>query len=226
MSACSVLGPIDTPDVHTYQLRSGHFSNRPAYGKKITLMLSTITASPGYQTKNMIYNRKPFELSSFTKNEWAGPPAEMLQPMIMQCLRSTGYFHAVIAPPVSADRNLRLNVNLIELRQDFTCKPSRVRMAIQAELIDDASDKVINSRVFSTSVATKSDTPYGGVYAANYATKYLLRQLTRFCVNTVVHKNISYKIKKEHKNKLHNKRLTHKAKALPKPKLAITLPTP
>lgn len=188
LSSCSgILGPVKIPEVNTYTLAATGYAAHARHQKKITLMLATPTASPGYQSKKMIYNKRPLEVKSFTKNQWAGTPADMLQPLLLQSLRDTGYFHAVIAPPISAERHYRLAVNLIELRQDFTREPSRVRMVLQASVVDDSSNKVLASRVFSSVIATKCDSPYGGVVAANKATYRILGAVSLFCVNTIAH---------------------------------------
>lgn len=174
--------------MHTYTLAGVIYRTQLRHHKKITLMVTAPTASVGYQSKKMIYNKKPFELSGFANNQWAGPPAEMLQPLIVQCLRNTGFFHAVVSSAISSDRNVRLKVNLLELRQDFTESPSRIHMALQAELINDKTNKVMNSKVFATTVAAQHETPYGGVFAANNATNRILNQLSRFSVDTVLHR--------------------------------------
>lgn len=186
LSSCSIMDPIKTPAMQTYTLSGGFVKQQTRHRKNITLMVSKPTASSGYQTKKMIYNKKPFELSAYTKNKWAGPPAEMITPLLLQTLRNTGYFHAIIEPPISAHRNLRLKINLIELRQDFTTRPSQVNMALQADLIDEKDNKILNSKVFGTRCNTPYDTPYGGVIAANRATKLLLHQVAYYCIRNIV----------------------------------------
>lgn len=187
MAGCTLMGPEKQPSQHTYNLKAPAYHSHRAHTRPITLMVNTPTASSGYQSKKMIYNQKNYELSTFARNVWAGAPADMLKPIILQSLRNTGYFHAVIGTPVSARRNLRLKVNLIELRQDFTLCPSQVKMSLSAALIADQSDRVINSRVFATQVTAPQETPYGGVIAANKATAILMRQLSEFCVDNIAH---------------------------------------
>lgn len=191
LSGCSIMGPIASKPMQTYTLAASYSKYQPRHRKNITLMVSMPTASSGYQSKKMIYNKKPFELNAFTKNQWAGPPAEMITPLLLQYLRDTGYFHAIIQPPISARRNIRLKINLLELRQDFTSKPSKVNMAIQADLIDEKNSKILNSKVFATSYFAPCDTPYGGVIAANRATNKLLQQIANFCVHSMMKRNVA-----------------------------------
>jgi cholesterol transport system auxiliary component len=47
-----------------------------------TLLISQTTAADGYQTEQMLYITKPYQLSAFSKNVWITPPADMLFPLL------------------------------------------------------------------------------------------------------------------------------------------------
>lgn len=189
LSGCSLLGPQKTPSITTYTLSVAKIRDRVAHDHKITLLVSAPTAAAGYDSRKMIYTRKPYELSEFALNQWAAPPAEMLEPIVVQKLRDTGYFHAVISTAFSTQREYLLKMNLIELRQDFTVNPSRIRLALQAELIDAKESRVINTRTFTCSIPTPQNTPYNGVVAANRAVEVLLSQVAQFCVRSLTPQN-------------------------------------
>ena len=185
VGGCNFLGPQQLPSTTTYTLSAAKVRETPAQDHKITLLVNIPTASAGYDTRKMIYTQKPYELSDFSRNQWAAPPAEMLEPILIQKLRDTGYFHAVVNNAYSVNRQLILRTHLIELRQDFTVTPSRVRIALQAELINSDDNKVINSHTFTCSMPAPKNTPYSGVLAANKAVDKLLSQIAQFCVHSV-----------------------------------------
>lgn len=185
VGGCNFLGPQQLPSTTTYTLSAAKVRETPAQDHKITLLVNTPTASAGYDTRKMIYTQKPYELSDFSRNQWAAPPAEMLEPILIQKLRDTGYFHAVVNNAYSVNRQLILRTHLIELRQDFTVTPSRVQLAMQAELINPTDNKVINSHTFTCSMPAPKNTPYSGVLAANKAVDRLLNQIAQFCVQSV-----------------------------------------
>lgn len=191
VAGCSLLGPVKTAPMHTYTLQYDAVARNRARGPLTTLMISSPTASPGYQSRNMIYSCHPFELSHYINNQWAGPPADMLKPLLVQAVRDTGYFHAVISSPISADRNMRLKLNVLELRHDFDRRPSVQRLAVQVTLINDKNDQVIASQVFRADVVAPCPTPYGGVIAANRAAKQVLRQVAAFCVRHIANPKYS-----------------------------------
>lgn len=186
LAGCSFLGPQEQPTVATHTLSMPRPQNVRTSAKPLTLLVTTPTASSGYTTKKMIYNKCLYELNSFSRNEWVGPPAEIIEPLLIQKLRDTGYFHAVVTTPFSANRELILKSHLLELRQDFTLHPSHIIMALQVELINNKTEQVINSKTFSISVPTKCDTPESGVVTTNYAANELLNQVAQFAVHSLV----------------------------------------
>jgi cholesterol transport system auxiliary component len=185
LSSCSLLGPQKTPTVTTYTLSISKIHTVPVHDHKITLLVNTPTAAAGYDSRKMIYTKRPYELSEFALNQWAAPPAEMLETILVQKLNDTGRFHAIISNAYSANRQFILRTHLIELRQNFTVKPSQIQLSLQAELINAQDSKVINTGTFATSVPAVQNTPYGGVLAANKAADRLLNQIAEFCLHSL-----------------------------------------
>jgi cholesterol transport system auxiliary component len=189
LTACSLLGPQDVPEMNTYTLAIRKIHSQPANLKKETLLVSTPTASAGYDSNKMIFTNKPYELGHFARSQWAAPPAEMLKPLLIQKLRDTGRFHAVLSSTFSTNRDWLLRTHLIELQQDFTVNPSRVKVAVQADLVNSTTHQVISSQTFSQTVAAPENTPYGGVVAANRAVERLLAQVVDFSVYSLMDRN-------------------------------------
>ena len=185
LGGCSLLGPQNVPEVSTYTLAVERIHSPVSSHQKITLAVNTPTAGAGYDTRKMIFTNRPYELGEFARSQWAAPPAEMIEPILIQKLRDTGRFHAVVMNAFSTNKQLSLRTHLIELRQDFTVKPSQVKVAIQAELINANDNKVINSRTFTTSISAPENTPYSGVVAANKAVDWLLTQIAEFSVRSL-----------------------------------------
>ena len=105
----------------------------------------------------------------------------MLAPLLAQALEQAGAFRAVVRTtnPIPAD--LRLDTELIRLQQDFTAQPSRVELALRAQLYDVNSKTILAVREFDATETATSEDAYGGVMAANRALERLLVQLTDFC---------------------------------------------
>ena len=179
LSACS---PVKLPGVASYSLTSLHAKKAPGRSRtNITLGVTAPSASPGYETSDMIYMITPYQLSSFALHKWVAPPAQMILPIVVQAIRSTGYFKAVVSAPYSATTNYRMDFQLLKLQQEFLLPKSKVRMQVQVNLFNNRTSKIIASRRFNVLVPAASNTPYSGVLAANKAITQIASQIARFC---------------------------------------------
>lgn len=177
LTACS---PVKTKPVNTYQLENlGQVSTKSNTINK-TLMVGFPVASAGFKNSKMLYTKKPFLLQSYAQNEWVAPPAKMLLPLMLETLRNTHRFKAVVAAPFVGEADYRLDTQLLELQQDFLQQPSQVRLVIAAQLVNTDTDKVIASERFAAFEPAPTDNAYGGVLAANRATEKVLAKLATF----------------------------------------------
>lgn len=183
LSGCS---PVRVPPVSTYSLVS--LSNSKAlkhFRTQLTLGVGVPTASPGFDTSNMVYMMTPYQLSQFALHRWVAPPAQMLLPIVVQALRDKGYFKAVVATPYSAKTNYRLDFQLLQLQQNFMNPTSMEQVSIQVNIYNNDTNRIVASRRFSAAVAAKENTPYSGVLAANRAVANLSKQVANFAVRAV-----------------------------------------
>jgi cholesterol transport system auxiliary component len=176
LSACAVKIPAE----NKYQLTA--FDTKTAKSKQATnsILVSNPIAAAGFDTEQMLYVVKPFSLCPFIKNSWAGTPANMLVPLITQSLQASGYFYAVTAMPYSDNTDYRLDTQLLTLQQNFIVKPSVLDLVIKNVLTNTKNNQIIASRIFSQHLPCPIESPYGGVLAANSATKIYTSELNDF----------------------------------------------
>lgn len=160
--------------------RAALLSPAPPAGAPV-LVVALPQASPGHDSRRMVYLRQPQELEAFAFHEWVDTPAHMLAPLLVQSLQSSAAFGAVLLAPSAASGALRLETQLIRLQQDFSSRPSHVRLTLRAVLLDSTTRQVIGWREFDEIVQAPSDDPVGGVAAAGLATRRVLAALTAFC---------------------------------------------
>ena len=86
----------------------------------ISLMVLQPETNPAYNTTQMAYTKKPFEVSYFAENRWIETPGQMLQPIIVQTMQRTHHFRAVITPPFIGSYDYILNTQILEFQQDYT----------------------------------------------------------------------------------------------------------
>lgn len=148
-----------------------------------TIIISPTHTAAAYNSQHIIYLQQPYKLAYFAHSEWVDTPARMLSPLIVSNLEQSGLFHAVISTQSAATGQLKLDTEIIQLQQEFTSKPSRVKFTLRAYLLDTKTRNVIASQEFDETVAASSDDPIGGVIAANMAVQAVLVKLRIFCVD-------------------------------------------
>lgn len=177
--------PVKTPVTNEYQLTAfstKQWSSRPHH---VSILVTAPEAVAAFQTEEMLYIKKPYQLEPFVKNAWTAPPADMLFPLLVQSLQRTGYFYAVTSSPYSEEATYRLDTQLLSLAQSFLKKPSVLEFTAKIVLTRTSDNKVIGSQIISQQIACLSDTPYGGVVAANKASLQFTARAVDFVISHI-----------------------------------------
>ena len=184
LAGCGSLLPKPAPAPTLFALDDATPAPAPARkpaASAPTLLVGTPRAAAGFDSRSIIYVRQAHEIESFAYSQWVDTPAQMLAPLIARAIEGTGAFRAVVLAPASAAAELRLDTELIRLQHEFTAQPSQVRLTLRAVLVETATRRVVAVREFDTRVPSASEDPYGGVLAANEATRRVLAELAAFC---------------------------------------------
>ena len=185
-TACSMFDATKVPPPAFYSL-SGVGASPPTKAAAArldaapTLIVNPPRAAPGFDSQRIIYVREPYQLEYFAHSEWIDTPARMIAPRIVAALEGTGAFRAVVLAPSAAAGDLRLDVEIIRLQQEFDRSPSRTRFTLRAYLVDSDSRQVLAWREFDETVPAPQANPYGGVMAANSAVQQAVQRLASFC---------------------------------------------
>ena len=147
---------------------------------RLILWVSQPRGAPGYDTSLMAYVQERHRLDYFTHNKWVDTPAHMLRPIITQALEHSGLFHVVLETPAPVAAQLRLDTEMLHLRQVFEGGGSIVQLSLRLVLVDQIHRRVLATQVLSFSEPAPENTPYGGVVAANRAIARLLPELIEF----------------------------------------------
>lgn len=180
LAGCAGLQSAGTEPPHTYLLEAQFDRAERVRPIPLTLAVSPPRAAPGYDTARMAFMRQPHALEYFAKNGWADTPAKMLGPLLVRALEQRSGYRAVAPATGMVKGDVRLDVEIILLRQEFTASPSRLHLMLRAQLVEQAGYRVLASRVFEIFESALSDDPYGGVVAANRALPRLLEQIAEF----------------------------------------------
>ena len=189
LSLSGCLSPVKTDPVNTYEITTVPSHIPVSRMRSTTLLVTQPDTSPAYNTANMAYSMRPYQLSYFSQNRWSETPSQMLLPLIVQTLQNTHYFHAVVTPPFSGRYSYVLSTQITKLQLDYTHRPALLRLAINAQITSTMSNQIIAAKQFSVTEPIRQGTPYSGVFAANKATAKLLTQLTEFSLKNTGRQN-------------------------------------
>ena len=182
ITACS---PIKVPISNQYKLASFSAKQRVSTHRSPSLLISEPEAMAGYQTEQMLYISKPFEISSFAHSAWVSPPARMVYPLLIQSIQESNYFYAVASGVYADTTDYRLDTQLITLQQNFLVKPSVLEWVAKVVLTHISDNRAVASRVIIEHIKCPQDTPYGGVIAANQATLAFTAKVTAFVIDKI-----------------------------------------
>lgn len=180
--ACS---PIQNSVTDQYKLESFSKAKVNSKPSSYSILISQPDAIAGYQTEQILYIDKPFELSHFAHSTWISSPANMIYPLITQSLQHSHYFYAVASGPDADKTDYRLDTQIIELQQNFLTKPSVVELVANVVLTHIEDNRVVSSLIISERVPCLTDTPYAGVVSANKAASAFTASLTKFVINRI-----------------------------------------
>lgn len=185
LAACTGLHAPAAENVHLYVLDARPAPTPATTQRDLVIAVAMPRALPGYDTAQMAYVQKAYELHYYAVNRWADTPAHMLAPLLAQALEHSGAFRTVVRTPGPVTADLRLDSEIVRLQQNFDTQPSRIELALHAQLTDLHSGRVLATRLFKASENASSENAYGGVVAANRALQRILDQLPAFCVQAV-----------------------------------------
>ena len=121
-------------------------------------------------------------LDHYATHRWADAPARMLGQLLTRTLEDTGGFRAVVHAGSGLQADLRLDTEIVLLRQSFLTPPSRAEFTLRAQLVDVAGRRVLATRYVEAVQEALSDDAPGGVAAANTTVARALAQVAPFCV--------------------------------------------
>ncbi len=178
-------GPVNKQITNQYTLTLKHTKAPQQRHMPYALLISKPEALAGYRTNQMLYVKKPFTLEPFAKNAWSSPPADMLYPLLVQRFQESHAFRAITSSPYADKADYRLDTQLLELQQDFLSKQSAIQFTAKITVTRISDNRVLASHLVKERIPCKTNTPYGGVIAANHAATLFVNQALDFVIRQV-----------------------------------------
>ncbi|MBC3863332.1 membrane integrity-associated transporter subunit PqiC [Undibacterium jejuense] len=182
LSGCSILQPVSPPVLKEYRLEAASMAkSMVSLPSSLSIEISTIRAVPELNGRHMLYVQHPYQIERFQQSEWQQKPASMLTPLVVAALEASGLFQVVLRSPNPINVNYRLELELVQLEQEFTTYPSVIHLGLRAYLTENKSHTIVAWQEFNVTQAAPTEDAYGGVIASRLATTEVLRQLVELC---------------------------------------------
>ncbi len=175
-----------SPPPQAYLLEAGTFTPPPARRSSRKILLVTVSKeAAGFDSNRMAYTREPPKLDYYKDSVWSDTPAKMLLPILVQAFERSGAFKAVVSPPSPALADVRVDVDVIRLQQEFMTRPSQVRLIARLKAVEMKSGHVLETRLFEATAPAPSEDAAGAARAANVAVQKLLNEMLPFALRAL-----------------------------------------
>lgn len=175
-----------SPPPQAYLLEVSAFTPQPARRSSGKILLVTVSReAPGFDSNRIAYTREPPKLDYYKDSVWSDTPAKMLLPILVRAFEDTGAFKAVVSPPSPVLANLRVDVDVIRLQQEFMTTPSQVRLIARIKVVEMKSGHVLETRLFEAMEPAPTENAAGAARAANAAVRKVLSEMIPFALRAL-----------------------------------------
>jgi cholesterol transport system auxiliary component len=181
VTACSVFSPPETPPARE-ELNSWPQDIPRGHPRAASILILPPEASGELGTTLIAYSEATFQMRYFRDHEWAEPPPQMIQRLLVETLEQTGAFRSVLTPPDLAGGAFTLRTMLSELMQDYTVSPPLVRVRIHVELLSPSGQQAA-SRDVALEERMHEATALAGIAATNSAVSKTLAIVAGFAMD-------------------------------------------
>lgn len=150
----------------------------PAGGASRVLLVNPASASPFYDTQNLVFSRAQGQRSYYQFAAWTERPGRRLSELLARRLEAGGGFRSVAATTAGVKGDVVLNTRLEEFYHDVGAKPGGVRIEVSAELVELAGRAIIARRRFVQTAPAAGENAQAAVAAFSQATGALLDEMS------------------------------------------------
>lgn len=183
IGGCAFMTAPDSPRIVQLYIEGAGADLVEAPGNGLTLLVTTPDAHPGYGGTQFVYIESDHQLSHYGRHRWADDPGRLIRTALVRALEDSGAFKAVVASPTPALADMRLDLELVKLHQDYRVgDTSELVLGMRATMIALDGRRVIATRSFEFREAAGNG-PLAGAAAADRALARMLEAITAFAAD-------------------------------------------
>ena len=178
LSGCLSLQDVPPREYYVLDDLAKAGASRPPAPSSSVLLVSAASASPFYETQNLVFSRAPGQRAYYQFAGWTERPGRRLTELLMRRLEARGSFKSVAATTAGIKGDFVLGTRLEEFYHDTVAKPGSVRIEVSLELVDYAGRTIVAQRRFTQNVPAAGENAEAAVAAFNRATTALLDDMS------------------------------------------------
>lgn len=153
-------------------------ASRSAVPAGRVLLVSMATASPFYDTQNLVFSRSPGQRAYYQFAGWTERPGRRLTDLLVRRLDARGSFKSVATTTAGIKGDFVLSTRLEEFYHDSGANPGSVRIEVSAELVDYAARTIVAQRRFAQSAPVAGENAQAAVGSFNRAATTLIDEIS------------------------------------------------
>lgn len=107
-------------------------------------------------SKRIVLETRPNELAAYGSVRWVTEAPELLRDHLLRALREDPRIGTVVSDDSGAASQITLNSSMLEFQEDRAGDPRRVRLFLQAQLVENGSRAVLATRDFRINIPCKA----------------------------------------------------------------------
>lgn len=151
---------LQTPEVNTAYKKSD---------KNKTIMVMQPQSLKEVMSQKMRFSYSSTEQGAYLNSKWSNDLGKLFQGTLIYTLQSSGMFKGVVSYASTAQADYRLESTIFDFSHHVRDNASHAIVSIQFTLVSTHTGKLVKSRRFSYSEATKTTDAEGYVEATNRA---------------------------------------------------------
>lgn len=174
LSGCSTkMTPLKVYTLQTPEIRDNY---QESYKNKTIKVMQPQSLKEGMSQK-MRFSYSPTEQGTYLNSKWSNDLGKLIQGTVIHALHSSGMFKGVVSYASTVQADYRLESTVFDFSHHVRGNASHAIISIQFTLVSTSTGKLVRSKRFSYSEATRSTDAEGYVGATNRAVEKLSNDL-------------------------------------------------
>ncbi len=161
-----------------------------------TIKIDSFSVAPIYNTRRIIYSKKPYEIDSYIYHKWISNPGDLVTYLVGRDIRNSGLFSRVLMPGERVNNfSFRLEGTLEEFYESDGRRSWEGVLSININLVSEGDsetgDRIIFQKNYRVNEACDEKNPEALARAMSRAMKKVSEQLIEDIYITLINQGVS-----------------------------------